>query len=246
MHTFDESVTPDAPAAVVLTPAQAAELEQGQLTALAVAKTLTICDLATEQAAGDALNRIGDLKKKIAQDFGPSISAAHNAHRMILAQQRAHLDKLVEPERILRAGLTKWLTEKRRRHEAAERIAREVREVAEAEARRQAEEAQLKTALEVEVIAGSEVAEKFLDEVPVVTAPLVADVPVEREATAEGIGGVEQWHWEVEDAEKIPREYLVPDEKAIGAMVRARKGAASIPGVRTWSTVEVRRTRIYR
>jgi hypothetical protein len=40
--------------------------------------------------------------------------------------------------------------------------------------------------------------------------------------------------FEIVDASKIPRQYLKPDEVAIGGVVRSLKMSAQIPGVRVW------------
>lgn len=57
----------------------------------------------------------------------------------------------------------------------------------------------------------------------------------ETEFVAEGVSIRNHWVFEVEDASKIPRAYLKPDEKKIGEVVRQLKGDTSIPGVRVWN-----------
>ena len=47
------------------------------------------------------------------------------------------------------------------------------------------------------------------------------------------------WKFEITDATLLPRDYLMPDEKTIGAMVRARKGETVIPGVRVYPDFKV-------
>lgn len=44
----------------------------------------------------------------------------------------------------------------------------------------------------------------------------------------------ETWCFEVEKPELVPPAFLAPDEKKIGAFVRAMKADAKIPGVRVW------------
>ena len=46
--------------------------------------------------------------------------------------------------------------------------------------------------------------------------------------------------WEVEDKTKVPPEYLIVDEKAIGKLVRA--GIPSIPGIKIWTEPNLRVT----
>lgn len=51
---------------------------------------------------------------------------------------------------------------------------------------------------------------------------------------AEGISKRTIWRFEITDLAALPREYLIPDEKRIGAVVRAMKGDAQIAGVRVY------------
>lgn len=55
--------------------------------------------------------------------------------------------------------------------------------------------------------------------------------PVEVEGVATRIS----WTGEVIDADKIPREYLIPDTKALLALTRAKGGDPRIPGWRAFS-----------
>ena len=48
----------------------------------------------------------------------------------------------------------------------------------------------------------------------------------------------ERWLFEVTDPDKVPREFLMVDERLIRAEVNAKEGAAKIPGVRIWSTLK--------
>lgn len=57
---------------------------------------------------------------------------------------------------------------------------------------------------------------------------------------AEGVTGVDHWGFHVTDEAQIPREYLTPDLKKIGALVRAMKGQIQIPGVKITHDVVVR------
>lgn len=54
-----------------------------------------------------------------------------------------------------------------------------------------------------------------------------------------GLSVRELWDGEVVDAAVIPREFLIPDVKALKAMTRARKGDPSIPGWRAFPTSSV-------
>ena len=53
--------------------------------------------------------------------------------------------------------------------------------------------------------------------------------------TEAGLTVREDWKFSIVDAALIPREYLIPDEKKIGRIVRAMKDATNIPGVRVYA-----------
>jgi hypothetical protein len=46
-----------------------------------------------------------------------------------------------------------------------------------------------------------------------------------------GLSMTDTWSYRIVNIGQIPREYMMPDEKKIGAMVRASKGTVVIPGV---------------
>lgn len=51
---------------------------------------------------------------------------------------------------------------------------------------------------------------------------------------------IDRWRWEVTDVSLIPREYLCPDERAIGAAVKDAGETTTIPGIRVWNDPIVR------
>lgn len=52
-----------------------------------------------------------------------------------------------------------------------------------------------------------------------------------QQAHVAGISTKDVYRCEVTDASLLPREFLIPDEKAIGELVRAKHGQIEIPGV---------------
>lgn len=58
-----------------------------------------------------------------------------------------------------------------------------------------------------------------------------------------GVQMAEHWAFEIEDPDKLPREYLIPDQQAIRRVVQAMKGRTSISGVRVYQEDQVRRGR---
>lgn len=57
---------------------------------------------------------------------------------------------------------------------------------------------------------------------------------MESSAAPTGVTFREEWHFEIEDAAVLPREYLQPNEAAIRGVVQALKGETKIAGVRVW------------
>jgi N-acetylglutamate synthase/N-acetylornithine aminotransferase len=53
-----------------------------------------------------------------------------------------------------------------------------------------------------------------------------------------GIQLRERWLFEVTDPDKVPREFLMVDERLIRAEVNTKESLAKIPGVRIWSTLK--------
>ena len=78
---------------------------------------------------------------------------------------------------------------------------------------------------------------------PEPVAPLVSGPPKSLETDLGNTSFRTDWKAELVNPSLLPREYLMPDETKINAVVRASKGSIQIPGVRIFS-VEVPVTRI--
>lgn len=134
------------------------------------------------------------------------------------------IDKLkIADEAISKARRIFWsdMEEKRRAEEA------KAREIAQKEADRlakRADKAEEKGQDDKAEILRAQ-AQQIESIVPVVESKV--------EATA-GISMRKNWKFEIVDASKIPAQYLIPDEKKIGAHVRALKEECQIAGVRVY------------
>jgi hypothetical protein len=252
------------PAAAFMPPVEVfteliATIETKRSGLLTRAMNLVINSIETKQIAWDLINGIAELKKSIVEDFKESKSAAAKAHKAICAQESAHLEKLIEPDAIVREKLGAYEAEQRVLQAEAARIARENAEAEQrrlqaiadqqaaelqAQAQRDADEVRLNEAIAAEAAGLDDVAAAILEApapaVPVFVAPVVSISPrvVPNMATVkvEGQGSmVETWEFEIVNAAAIPEEYKTINEKAIGKVVTALKGNANIPGVRTFS-----------
>lgn len=63
-----------------------------------------------------------------------------------------------------------------------------------------------------------------------VPAPVLA----KEEVKVDGVSTRTVWTYEITDVNSIPRDYMIPDEKKIGAMVKASGGTLRIPGIRIY------------
>lgn len=177
----------------------------------------------TYNGAADMLLSIKQLRKEIDDTFDEPIAAAHLAHKKIVAAKKTHEAPVIMCETLLKNKMGIWQQAEDRKRKEAEDRARE-------EAQRAAEEETLRLAETLEKAGDDEGAAAVLDApmpTPVVSVP--STVP-----KVQGISSRKTWKFKVEDPGKVPRQYLIPDERAIGAVVRAMGANAQIPGVRVW------------
>lgn len=246
---MDIDLTPEAKAA-------AADAE----TMLSTARAFAVTTAAQYTAAGEELKRIKAKAKELEAQRVGMTRPLDETKKRIMDWFRDPLQYLADAESSIKRAIGAYDAEQRRlqqeaekaaaeaarkereRMEAeaarAEQAAREKREREEAKAReleakgRAAEaEAKRKAAEEAEAARLREAEAKRAAAASMPTAPVVH---FEQPKVA-GVSSRQVWKFEIADAAQLPREYLIPDEKAIGAVVRALGERASIPGVRVYA-----------
>jgi len=165
------------------------------------------------------------LREKIGETFDPIIDKAHKAHKEAIAQKKKTEAPLVEAEKIIKPKMGKYREQQERERQAEIRRQEEI-------VRKAMEEQQIQDAVEAEMSGNKEEAEAILnDDLIPVPAP-----KVEKPMKPDGIAFRENWTFEIVDANKIPRNYLIPNEKLIGSTVRLMKDKVAaektIPGIR--------------
>lgn len=196
-----------------------------------VKKALT--DYSTEQ------KRIADEAARIERQRAEKEAArlreeARIADELAAKKERDRLAELQRKEDIRAEEEAARLADERAAAKTEEDKKRAEEQEAAAEARRQAEQDRLhqerldSEAAERERTARAETLEARAE--AKTTAPVAAAPKVK------GISTRKKWSFEIVDQAKIPREYLIPNEVAIGGVVRALKGATNIPGIRVVST----------
>lgn len=135
---------------------------------------------------------------------------------------RAPMEHLEKAEKILNGLMIEYRGKKKAERQAAEEAARVKQKKIDDEA--EAEAAKLRAAGKTE-------------EAEAVEAEAEAAPPAVQIDEIEEVKGVhtrKNYKFRITDASKIPAEYLIPDEKKIGQVVRAMKDMASIPGVEVY------------
>jgi len=173
--------------------------------------------------AGQLLITIKGIRKKIEETFKPIKQKMDAAKKEVLDQEKAADAPLAAAEAIIKPRIAQWNAEQERIRQAEEKRLQEI-------ARKEEEDRQIAAAIAAEQSGNKEEAEAII-EAPVQAAPVVVPKLVPKVA---GVSFTKQWKFRITDEAKIPRQYLCVDEQKIGAVVRAMKDAANIPGVEVY------------
>ena len=172
-----------------------------------------VTDAASRDAACEYLKKIKAQAKCVIDAFSDQKAKAAATHKAICSKEREFLAPLEAAEAAIKKQIGAFDMAERERQRAEDERRR--KEAAEAlELAREAEAAgDVGMAAEAVAIAAMEAAQ-------VTAAPKTAGVSTRFE-----------WRARVIDAAKVPRHFLIVDEKAIAAYVKATGGRAPIDGV---------------
>lgn len=211
------------------------EIESKALTTVEQAKLIVVTSNETRIAAAELGRVVAGLYKEAQEWFAPMKRLAAQAHKEICSKENAVLDPLEEAKRYLSSQIGKFDQEQERIRRAEEtRLQEEARKAAQAEADRLAQEQAIQDAIELEAQGDTKGAEAVLANpapVQVFTPPVIVPTRVQKSA---GVSGTQIWKFRITDVNLIPREYMIPDEKAIGQVVRGLKSKTNIPGIEAY------------
>lgn len=242
-----------------LTPEAKAAAADAQ-TMLAVARDFKVTTTAEYSTAAEQLKQIKALASKLNDERLEMTRPLDTTKKLIMDRFREPLAFLDDAEKAIKNAIGTYETEQRRlrleAEKAAAEAARKERERMEAEAakveqaareKREREEekaraleakgraaeaeAKRKAAEEAEAARLREAEAKRAAAASMPTAPVVH---FEQPKVA-GVSSRQVWKFEIVDPELLPRKFLVPDEKAIGDVVRSLGDKADIPGVRVYA-----------
>ena len=188
------------------------------------AKAIAITDTASYTDAAEFVKSIKAVRGRIAETFDPLIKSAHATHKALLDEKKKHDMPLDEAERVIKGKIAGYQGELERQRQAEERRLRE-------QAQKEEEERRLAQAVELEQQGETQAAAELI-EAPIEAPAVVVAAAVPK---VSGVSTRKAWKWRVVDARLIPYEYMLPDEKKIGAHARSMGEQARIPGIEFYS-----------
>jgi hypothetical protein len=215
------------PTSVSLTVPQAdPELSASAKRGLAQAQALTVTTAAEYEEAAEILRALTAREKEVEAEKAKLWDPLAKLTRNVQALFNPPLKVLDQAKKLVSSKMGAYALEQRNialeRQRLADQEAEAAREKLLARAERATDEGNHARAVILEARADS------------VQAPLIeTEIP-----RVSGVQLRERWLFEITDPAKVPREFLVVDERLIRAEVNAKEAAAKIPGVRIWSTLK--------
>ncbi len=185
-------------------------------------KTVIINNQSDYLNAVEMLKGIKALRKKLDDRYKPIQEKTKEANQLALQNIRDYQVPLNDAERTINSSMGKYVTKKNKERKAEEDRIKKIAE--------EKERADIKKDLE-ECGLDKKEAEQEAEKMEVV----VPDVQIQDETKVENLSYRTNWYFLIEDVSKIPREYMIPDEKRIGNVARTLKGTITIPGVKIYS-----------
>jgi len=190
------------------------------------AQQMTVASVEDYEMAGAFLQLIAKRRKQIEEVFDPIVAKAHAAWKEACNQRTKLLDPLEEAKKCVNEKLRVFDTEQdRRRRQEEARLSEE--------AKKKRDEDALKEAQALEASGEKELADVVMQMASEAPAPVVV-LPSSTPKMSEMQARV-SWKFRIVNESLIPREFLSPDEKKIGAVVRSQRAMAKIPGIEIYS-----------
>ncbi len=192
------------------------------LAAVEVAQRMQILTNADYMDADAFCVGLKKLEKQVDKMFDEHVSRAYEAHKALVAKKKSFSEPIIEARKIAKFKMNVFAEQKEKERRAKE-------EQLQREAKKRAEEEALQAAIQAENDGDSEAAKAIIEQ-PVYVPPvsLASDTPKAKTSTRK------VRKFKIINATIIPRQYLIPDEVAIGEVVRALGENSNIPGILVW------------
>jgi hypothetical protein len=193
--------------------------------AVAVIEQQAVVKVASVAQRGGALalcKAIKTRRSEVVSFFADTKNKAHAAWKAIVAQEKSFTDRLDDAEKKIKRAVMDYdreqeairQAEQRRLQAEADEAARRERERLEKQA------AKLKTEARREAV---------LEQAAQVVAPVVQVAAAAPKV--EGVSVRKIWKARVVDVAKVPREFMVVNDRALDSYAKATKGAVQVAGV---------------
>ena len=183
------------------------------------AQALEITNSDQYEMAGLLWKEIKAFRAKIAETFDPIIQAAHKAHKEAVGKKK----EVDTPADLAQRHVKKLMSDY---DYEQEQIRLKEEEEARQKALKEEEDRRLEEAQAAEDAGMGDIAETILDQ-PVEAPTVVVPKSVPKVA---GVSFRKVWDFVVEDPDKIPVAYKIPDQVALNNLARAQKSKTNIPG----------------
>lgn len=179
-----------------------------------VAKSqICVTDAASREAACEFLKQLKGQMKRVAEFFADPKAKAAAAHKSICTKEREVLAPLESAESAIKSQIGAFDMAERRRIEAEE------------------ERRRIDAAAAMDLAAEAEAAGDATGAAEAVALATVEAASVSYAPKTAGISTRYEWRARIVDPDKVPRHFLIVDEKSIAAFVKATKGRSPIDGV---------------
>lgn len=221
------------------------EIEQSTSQFLNNALTVKVTDQISCTFANGLFLDAAERIKAIDSKLDPKRELAYRAYQEWPKLIKELKDPYEKARNHLNSQITPYIQEiERKRQEEIDRQ-RQIAIKEEMERRKAEEARRMEEAAKLEALGAKEEAEQIMSEVlqenqtPVITVPPPPTIP---KVEMKGMAMVTYWHFRIKNEALIPRNLMMPNEKAIGKLVDALHDKANIPGVEVYSETKARPT----
>ncbi len=202
-------------------------------------KAITVKTSEDNRVANAIRQKVNTTIKKIDAEARPEIDKANVEHKKLTAALANELKPFQDLSKILKEKMEAW----------AEADALRIRKEKDEDARKKKEEADEKEKARMQWLADQRAAagatteevSKIEEAAAVVNTPVIPVVVTAKPEVESAHDQTLSWPWvfEVIDFDKIPREYLMIDEKLLLDIAKATKGEKQIDGIRFYQKAKI-------
>ena len=188
------------------------------------------------QGAGADLRTIKAKAKELTETRMSLTRPIEESKKKIIALFKEPLSYLEQAEAAIKKAMIGWQTKQEKIRQAEEARLAEIQRKEAERLRIQAEKEEAR-ANSLKTLKAQEAAAAKAEELKAQAEEATSVTPIveSRIEEVQGVSTRKIWKFEIVDIDKLPREYMLPNEKYIGQIVRVSQGNREIPGVRIYS-----------